>query len=960
MTKKFKKLLALVLAVVMTMSLMSVSVFAEGDDEGGEPAQQTTPASTPASSNVTVADWDASEITLMTKDDLLAFAEKAKNGETFKNKTVTLGADIDLSGTYWYHRDENGAVQSDYRIPEFEGTFDGNGYTIKNLSYKDNFDEASGYTELAFILYSKVGAFEDIHIDGISVDTAANSKFAGLVFRFYPDDVSAENRVPGPYAEDCVVENIRITAESNLTFGGMFHAVVDVASISDCLVDSLDVTVKGEMDDDYARCGGFFATGGEKTTFERCSVSNFTVNAQGGGSYLGGFVGGASMTAQYKNCSVSNFKADIGGKIHSVGGFAGYSAGSAWGNGMLFENCSVTGLDITTSSETTCAAGFIGNIFGKSTVDEPHLFKECTAAGRIVSTDSYISYAAGFVGWLYGLEVKNGGCAATFESCSTAVDITNPVKYGGGFACKYLYKQGTNRQMITSYSNCTSTGDVFSNTLAVGSFLNTADDDSSVCGILGGTYSYDPDDRNNSVFDGYNSADSANNVADGYRALNNGDGTWTVFPDTETPKEIVELTFQLWDAEQKDYADWRTIEMYADTDMKDSAFDNANPAVKDGYRFDNGLSTINDAVYKATGQYVVGWYNKADDSSFTEETLVKEDTTVYAKTGFLVTFDSNGGSRVNSVRVEAGKTVSRPTDPTRSGYDFIGWYLNNTPYSFSTPVTENITLVAKWERVYVDDDDDDDEPVKPVEIKDEDIPLSGDPLYLNTTDHFAYLTGFADGTLRPYNGITRGQLATIFFRLLTDEAREEFQTETNSFTDCGPDLWCNTAVSTLSRMGIISGYQDGTFRPNARVTRAQLAKIAVGFFNTTLADYEGLYSDVADGLWYTPYVEAASRMELIRGYADGTFRPDAEVTRAQACVILNRVLNRVSHKDHLLDPSLLNTYSDCTAADWFYADMMEATNSHSYQWLSDGESEALTEQWLERLADRDWTALEKH
>lgn len=228
---------------------------------------------------------------------------------------------------------------------------------------------------------------------------------------------------------------------------------------------------------------------------------------------------------------------------------------------------------------------------------------------------------------------------------------------------------------------------------------------------------------------------------------------------------------------------------------------------------------------------------------------------------------------------------------------------------------------------------------------------------LDTRNHYSYMVGFSDGTLQPYGNVTRGQVATIFFRLLTDDAREEYWSQTNNYSDCGESLWCNNAISTLSNMGIIDGYEDGTFRPYAKITRAQFAKIAVGFFETTKNDYQGYFSDVPADAWFSEYVEAAVNAGLIQGFQDGTYQPNAYITRAQACVIVNRALDRKPHKDHLLDKREMVTWTDCTPSDWFYADMMEATNSHDYKMVRvSGQS---VEKWTEKLEQRDWTALER-
>lgn len=224
------------------------------------------------------------------------------------------------------------------------------------------------------------------------------------------------------------------------------------------------------------------------------------------------------------------------------------------------------------------------------------------------------------------------------------------------------------------------------------------------------------------------------------------------------------------------------------------------------------------------------------------------------------------------------------------------------------------------------------------------------PEWLNTEDHYAYIIGYEDGTVRPYGSITRAETATIFFRLLTDEAREEYWTETNSYTDVSRGDWYNTAVSTLSRLGILGGYEDGTFRPNSGITRAEFAKIAVSFFEYEGIEAENVFTDVAHGSWYEDFVAAAAEIGLIEGYEDGSFRPESGITRAEACTIINRTLGRAPDKGHLLPESEMLTWPDNPESAWYYAQIQEATNSHEYKWLGD------IEQWLEKLPERDWAA----
>ncbi len=227
------------------------------------------------------------------------------------------------------------------------------------------------------------------------------------------------------------------------------------------------------------------------------------------------------------------------------------------------------------------------------------------------------------------------------------------------------------------------------------------------------------------------------------------------------------------------------------------------------------------------------------------------------------------------------------------------------------------------------------------------------PNWLNTTDHVSYIIGYSDGTVKPNAGITRAEVATIFFRLLTDGARERFWSETNAYSDVAAGSWYNIAVSTLSNMGILGGYEDGTFRPNASITRAEFAKIAVSFFDWADIEAVNSFVDVRGSAWYADYVAVAAELGLIEGYGGNVFRPDATITRAEACTIINRTLGRNPDADHLLPVGRMNTWPDnADTGVWYYAQIQEATNSHDYRWIGD------IEQWTAKLADPDWDKLQ--
>ena len=224
-------------------------------------------------------------------------------------------------------------------------------------------------------------------------------------------------------------------------------------------------------------------------------------------------------------------------------------------------------------------------------------------------------------------------------------------------------------------------------------------------------------------------------------------------------------------------------------------------------------------------------------------------------------------------------------------------------------------------------------------------------LQANTDDHYSYLIGYADGTVRPNGKITRAEVATIFFRLLDDDTRAKYWSSENNFSDVSADKWYNNAVSTLSRMGVIGGYADGTFRPDAPISRAEFAKIAVSFTQNNGSAVYNYFTDVKTTDWFAPYVTAAKDAGLIEGYSDGSFKPESKITRAEACAIVNRTLGRKPSKSHMKISDRID-WPDVQTTDWFYEAIMEATNSHT---CTMGDR---VETWTGKLPQRDWATLE--
>ena len=258
--------------------------------------------------------------------------------------------------------------------------------------------------------------------------------------------------------------------------------------------------------------------------------------------------------------------------------------------------------------------------------------------------------------------------------------------------------------------------------------------------------------------------------------------------------------------------------------------------------------------------------------------------------------------------------------------------------------------------VWQEKDDGGDTPTPPVTDPDDKPtppPVNPNPPQLNTEDHYAYIVGYEDGTVRPEGDITRAEVATIFFRLLTDESRNEYWSQTNDYIDVAEGDWYNNAVSTLSKAGILNGYEDGSFQPNGNITRAEFATIAARFFEAT---YEGedLFPDIKDH-WARDYINQAAHAGIVNGYEDGTFKPQENITRAEAMTIVNRTLDRHPDADHFLADMI--TWPDNPETAWYYEQVQEATNSHEYIMKTDADKNSY-EIWKKILPVRDWSDLE--
>ena len=299
---------------------------------------------------------------------------------------------------------------------------------------------------------------------------------------------------------------------------------------------------------------------------------------------------------------------------------------------------------------------------------------------------------------------------------------------------------------------------------------------------------------------------------------------------------------------------------------------------------------------------------------------------------------------------EVPASVSGSKDGVNGTFSFNGWKKDDgTVLTGEQQLTADLTLHGVWSFTKKSSGGGGGGSHKPTVTIPDDVPTG-----LNGDDHFAYIVGYPNGNVEPNGNITRAEVATIFFRLLTEEVRTANSTQSNSLSDVTRGQWFNHAVSTLSSMGIVKGHNDGTFAPNAPITRAEFAAIAARFDDKN-TDTSSKFTDIASH-WAKNEIGIAANKGWINGYPDDTFRPNQYITRAEAMTLVNRVLNRLPENSSDLLDSMIKWPDNSDASAWYYLAVQEATNSHAY---SDKSKDDKYEKWTTIRETRDWTELEK-
>ena len=337
-----------------------------------------------------------------------------------------------------------------------------------------------------------------------------------------------------------------------------------------------------------------------------------------------------------------------------------------------------------------------------------------------------------------------------------------------------------------------------------------------------------------------------------------------------------------------------------------------------------------------------GWFT--DDActlSYTDGTVLSTDTILYGKWEKIATppssggggshvtkyyilhYESNGGTKYEDEKYKKNTVVILDKIPKRVGYTFTGWYVDKelTDKITSVKMTSDKTVYAGWKATDV-------------------------PETLNSDNHFAYIVGYEDGLVRPNADITRAEVAAIFFRLLKDDVRDDNLTANSVFTDVAFGKWYNKSISTMAKIGIVKGRTANAFAPNAPITRAEFAAICSRFDRSNV-EIKSDFNDIS-GHWAENEIRRAASLGWIQGYTDGSFKPDQNITRAEAASMINRMLHRLPETvDDLLDGMI--QWPDNQPNDWYYINMQEATNSHDFK--QKGE---INEYWTKLTENPNW------
>ena len=630
------------------------------------------------------------------------------------------------------------------------------------------------------------------------------------------------------------------------------------------------------------------------------SISNCTFT----GNKANDSKGAAIKISGNKTCTITNstFSGNQADGVNNMGGAVYVDNGtlniedckfkdnSAPTGGAIATSSTVVNIEDTTFSENKATTTWGGAIYVQYSTNTPSKFTRLTMTGNSAPYGGAISAVS--------VNVALNGINATENTASA-----------GGFLANYL--------STTTISDCT----IESNRAGIGGGLYLFDFEQSQATITGGSL------INNSatnyaadIFSGatasltipatvFGTLAECNHPIDGWYYDKNG-SRWNAH---DKDNRYVEQYIPSATEKQEEVAVTQAV---SEETSEEPVVQPAPLALKAAH----GL--MYDVVYKVSGDAPEGYTAPANQ-----------------------TLKANEKYTVAAVP----ESVTGTKDGVNGTFSFSGWSFTQggTPVSGERTLTKDVTLYGVWTFTKKSSSGGHRPSNPPVTIPD-DVPTG-----LNGKDHYAYVVGYPDGMVYPQKNITRAEVATIFFRLLKDETREANMTKSNSYNDMKDGAWYTCAVSTLSKMGIIKGYEDGSFKPDASISRAEFAAIAARFDpdgDTTPATF----SDVSSH-WAKDEISIAANHGWIKGYEDGSFKPDQKITRAETMTLVNRVLKRLPETKDDLHKDMKTWPDNQNESAWFYLAVQEATNSHYQNLKKDGTHE----KWESMRETRDWAALEK-
>ena len=976
---KGKKLLTWTLALSMTLALPPVGIFAE-EGAGGEGSQQTNSA--PA----TEQPDGSSNGSGTANNEGNKLASTPENGGQ-KTETAPPSGTTSTPAPSGEEQKDGNEILTPLPTPvsggeSKEGTGESNPAPTKGEG--GNEGETTGEVKHAATIDGKEGTiYETLQAaineaengdtvvlakdvtENISINKSITLDLKGKTLTGLGDDsvVTITGTETNVTITSSAEEKGKITGgigskeHDNLFGGGLF--IVDATVKLENLIVTKNQTVG--LSGNYARTGG----GGIAAVNAAVTLNNVAVTENNRSAISNG---GGGIFAE-------------GGSLTIKGSTIEGNSSNGTGGGIFAEN---TLVNIDTSfiqenhTQTNGGGIYIANDRGICNQTHPFTFSEKVTTmpegeSSISNTTIGDNIANGLGGGMY---IGGGHCLRISNSTITdnRVEDSSGNGQGGGivaYTCGNLTLDNT--KIIANKAD--SGGGIFLLNTSGNNPIITLKNDTQVSenkasGYGGGIYAW-PSAKNASLRIILNRASISNNTSAG------GSGIFT-FSSSEKARISIELQQDAVLCNNKATSYGGGIYAYNYTDITaatDIALYNNTADTAGDDLFLNGGTTFTlpkatdmsgDKILTADGEKITGWFydgwgkprwgdGSKGSKYYDEYTPIAGETTpmalkaaheqLYKVTVHYVYSDGATAKADAVINVKAGAAYSIDS-PAIEGYKADKATVSGT-ISAETPADTEITVTYTKESSGGGGGGGGHRPKpKPtVEIPDDDA------LGLNNTDHFAYIVGYGNGEVQPQNSITRAEVAAIFFRLLEDGIRSENFTHQNDFSDVAADAWYCSSVSTLSRMGIIAGYPDGTFRPHAPITRAEFAAIATRFDNN--GDKTPVsFTDII-GHWAEGEITVAANHGWVSGYGDNTFRPQNQITRAETMSLVNRVLKRLPETPADLLPDMITWTDNADTSSWYYLPVQEATNSHYYEFKENSKYE----KWTELRETRDWSKL---